>query len=79
MTSAEKVACTGDDLWLSVPPLAAMQVPAMATHRTASHVVQRALTYSDERGQARIVQAGSSVLVSCCLNGTVDDDDHSCR
>lgn len=51
----------------------------MATHRTASHVVQRALTYSDERGQARIVQAGSSVLVSCCLNGTVDDDDHSCR
>jgi len=33
------------------------QVPAMATHRTASHVVQRALTYSDERGQARIVQA----------------------
>lgn len=33
------------------------QVPAMATHRTASHVVQRALTYSDERGQAMIVQA----------------------
>jgi hypothetical protein len=34
------------------------QVPSMATHRTASHVVQRALTYSDERGQAMIVQAG---------------------
>eukprot|EP00435_Cladocopium_sp_Y103_P062596 s1261_g24.t1 len=33
------------------------QVPSMATHRTASHVVQRALTYSDERGQAMIVQA----------------------
>ena len=34
----------------------------MATHRTASHVVQRALTYSDERGQAMIVQAGMGGL-----------------
>ena len=37
------------------------QVPSMATHRTASHVVQRALTYSDDRGQAMIVQAGMVV------------------
>ena len=29
----------------------------MAQHRTASHVVQRALTYSDDQGQGLIVQA----------------------
>mmetsp|Transcript_26684 Transcript_26684/g.50137 ORF Transcript_26684/g.50137 Transcript_26684/m.50137 type:complete len:452 (+) Transcript_26684:37-1392(+) len=33
------------------------QVPQLALHRTASHVVQRALTYSDEDGQAAIVKA----------------------
>eukprot|EP00438_Fugacium_kawagutii_P029843 Skav200969 [mRNA] locus=scaffold448:620475:622647:- [translate_table: standard] len=33
------------------------QVASMANHRTASHVVQKALTYSDEPGQAKIVQA----------------------
>ncbi|CAE7272768.1 mpf1 [Symbiodinium natans] len=33
------------------------QVSQLANHRTASHVVQRALTYSDERGQFDLVQA----------------------
>jgi len=33
------------------------QIPQLANHRTASHVIQRSLTYSDERGQAAVVQA----------------------
>ena len=33
------------------------QIAQLANHRTASHVVQRALTYSDEQGQFELVQA----------------------